>query len=284
MQAGWRDRQDLIGYYNAFQRHYYAQSFLQALYTAGTPAFADRPFLIVLDEINLSRVEQFFADFLSALELEEGARKLTLMNDSQGKSPRLMKDGRELPIPRNVWFVGTANHDETTTDFADKTYDRSHIMELPRRDRTAPFKHELQREWPGPLSYEALNSAFEVACARHAGHVQKAIDWLGSREGIAPILEDQFRVAWGNRLERDVERFVPVVLEAGGDLGEAMDHLLETKVLRKLRDRHDVHASGLEQLRKRLEERWKLLDGKPERSLRLLDREVTAKRTQESAE
>src|SRR5579883_2848704 len=110
VQAGWRDRQDLVGYYNAFHRHYYATNFLQALYKAGTPQFRDRLFVVILDEINLSRPEQFFADFLSALEQPLEKRRLTLLNDPLTNAPRLMVDGRHLPIPPNVWFIGTANH------------------------------------------------------------------------------------------------------------------------------------------------------------------------------
>ncbi len=87
MQAGWRDRQDLVGYYNSFHRHYYATSFLQALYRAATPAFHDRLFLMVLDEINLSRPEQFFADFLSALEQPIKDRRLTLVDDAVATPP-----------------------------------------------------------------------------------------------------------------------------------------------------------------------------------------------------
>jgi hypothetical protein len=95
VQAGWRDRQDLVGYYNAFHRHYYATNFLQALYSAGTPAYRDRLFLMVLDEINLSRPEQFFADFLSALEQPMEERRLTLVNDPVDQ--RAAPDGRRAP-------------------------------------------------------------------------------------------------------------------------------------------------------------------------------------------
>ncbi|MBK6714586.1 MAG: hypothetical protein IPG57_05695 [Burkholderiales bacterium] len=54
------------------------------------------------------------------------------MTASVEPAPALLQNGRTLPLPGNVWFVGTANHDETTKDFADKTYDRAHVMELPR--------------------------------------------------------------------------------------------------------------------------------------------------------
>ncbi|MBN0287701.1 AAA family ATPase, partial [Pseudomonas aeruginosa] len=68
VQAGWRDRDDLLGHYNAFERRFYEKDCLQALYRAQTPRWRDTCNVILLDEMNLSRPEQYFAEFLSALE------------------------------------------------------------------------------------------------------------------------------------------------------------------------------------------------------------------------
>lgn len=283
VQAGWRDRQDLIGYYNAFHRHYYATNFLQALYRAGTPAYRDCLFLMVLDEINLSRPEQFFADFLSALEQPMGDRKLTLVNDPVSSAPRLMVDGRHLPIPPNVWFIGTANHDESTAEFADKTYDRAHVMEMPRKTEAAHFTvgHRGERN---PISYKKLEDAFGAAAEKHASTVQSATTWLRNAP-FASGLGQRFRVGWGNRLEHQLARYLPVVVESGGSAGEAMDHLLVTKVLRKLKDRHDVRATALEELRDQLLSSWEKLDERnlPERCIALIESEIAAKKGEELA-
>ncbi|HWO23905.1 MAG TPA: hypothetical protein VNO30_34420 [Kofleriaceae bacterium] len=277
VQAGWRDRQDLVGYYNAFHRHYYATNFLQALYRAGTPACRDRLFMMVLDEINLSRPEQFFADFLSALEQPLKSRRLTLVNDPVTDAPRLMVDGRHLPIPPNVWFVGTANHDESTAEFADKTYDRAHVMEMPRKTERAHFDVEEKGD-RAPISYAKLQEAFEAAAEKQADAVQKATAWL-RKAPFAATLGQRFRIGWGNRLEHQLARYLPVVVETGGSIGEAMDHLLDTKVLRKLKDRHDVRATALEELQLQLLETWDELDedNSPERCVALIGRELTAK-------
>ena len=66
-------------------------------------------------------------------------------------APANLRNGRTLTIPQNVWFVGTANHDETTKDFADKTYDRAHVMELPR-NRAQFQPQRLPARAPGSLS------------------------------------------------------------------------------------------------------------------------------------
>jgi len=278
VQAGWRDRQDLVGYYNAFHRHYYATNFLQALYKAGTPAYRDRLFMIVLDEINLSRPEQFFADLLSALEQPIEARRLTLVNDPVANAPRLMVDGRHLPIPSNVWFVGTANHDESTAEFADKTYDRAHVMEMPRKTEAAHFEVQT-KGMRNPLSYEKLQEAFAAAAQSRSDAVRRATTWL-RKAPFTNSLGQRFRVGWGNRLENQLAHYLPVVVESGGSIGEAMDHLLVTKVLRKLKDRHDVRATDLEELHAQIFTSWDELDqaNPPGRCMDLIETEIAAKK------
>ncbi|MEZ4408109.1 MAG: hypothetical protein R3A52_16780 [Polyangiales bacterium] len=278
VQAGWRDRQDLLGYYNAFHRHFYASNFLQALYRAGTPERRDRVTLIVLDEMNLSRVEQYFADFLSVMEKPPADRQITLMADPVPNPPSLIVEGRHLRVPTNVWFVGTANHDETTTAFADKTYDRAHVMELPRHPTSDGARRGALAPRP-PVSCQALLDMFRRAMEARASDVTRVRHWLNEGSGLGTVLGKEFRVAWGNRLERDIERYVPVVCEAGGDVGEAVDHLLQTKLLRKLRGRYDLRPQGLEEVRTVLEKSWVDAKCPPERSLELLDQEISARRS-----
>ena len=85
--------------------------------------------------------------------------------------------------------------------------------------------------------------------------------------------------------KQQLARYLPVVVESGGTVGEAMDHLLVTKVLRKLKDRHDVRATALEELREKLTKAWGNLDGasEPERCVALIDGEITAKKGEELA-
>lgn len=284
VQAGWRDKNDLLGFYNAFHKHFYAQNFLQAFYRAGTPEFSDRVSFIVLDEINLSRVEQFFAEFLSVLEKPREDQRITLMDQAVTDPPKLLVEGRHLRLPRNVWFVGTANHDETTTAFADKTYDRAHVMELPRHPRQdasgpAPTRRD-------PIALRDLEALFDRAKKDHPREAERAAAWL-VKSPLAPTLGENFGIAWGNRLERDIASFVPVVCAAGGSVGEALDHLLATKVLRKLRGRYDVRTDGLERVHDILAKEWvepnAVGDSGAMRSLELVSAELRAKRNGVSA-
>lgn len=284
VQAGWRDRQDLIGHYNAFERRFHETEFLKALYRAQCPQHRERLFLVVLDEMNLSHPEQYAADLLSALEHPEVAkRRFQLVPASVEGAPALLVDGVALPVPDNVWFIGTANHDETTRDFADKTYDRAHVMELPRHRNPFPAEAQPPRE---PLAFEGLGKAFERAQRDAKADGQRAYRLI--EEHLAEPLAQRFRIGWGNRLERQVGVFVPVVIAAGGSIGEATDHIVATKLLRKLRDRHDTRMEDVRELRNLLTKVWPTLTGNkkdvPERSLEILEAETRRLGEDEQAE
>jgi hypothetical protein len=273
VQSGWRDRQDLIGYYNSFEKKFYESEFLKSLYKAGSPRYQDSPFIVVLDEMNLSHPEHYFADLLSALEQDSNEQRLVLLNAPVENYPGLFADGGQyFPIPRNIWFVGTANHDETTKDFADKTYDRSYILELPRHH--TPFEDkDLQLEVP--ISMESLEGAFNNAMGKHSREADWAYGFLN--KNFAEILGSRFRVGWGNRLENQMKKYVPVLIACGGTIGEATDHILATKILRKIRDRHDNQPEVLLELRDQMLSTWSALDtkyDKPSKSLDVLKSEL----------
>jgi hypothetical protein len=88
----------------------------------------DEPHLLVLDEMNLAHVERYFADFLSGMESGEP----TLPNlVKEGAYWRVSaSDPEPVPIPRNLWVVGTVNVDETTYAFSPKVLDRAQTIEF----------------------------------------------------------------------------------------------------------------------------------------------------------
>jgi hypothetical protein len=280
VQAGWRDRQDLLGYYNAFEKTYRQTEFLRALYEAQTPRYRDCPYIIVLDEMNLSRPEQYFADLLSALEGDsdddsQAERNLVLMDRPIDDAPELFVDDRKISIPENVWFVGTANHDETTLEFADKTYDRAHILELPHEPTPVPAGQPPQ---PSRLSFADLQSAFTKAVITHKADADKAKTYFG--DCVEGAVGDEFGIGIGNRLKkRQLPTFVPVFVAAGGTASEAIDHILATRVLRKTVGLHDTNGEQFRLLARRLKEGWTSMSlaGRPERTIALLNKEVRAK-------
>ena len=272
IQAGWRDRQDLIGYFNAFEGRFYETDFFKAIYEAQTPLYRDQIYIVLLDEMNLSRPEQYFADFLSKLEQAESGKTptLSLQSDLNKPFPNLFQN-KELVIPPNIWFIGTANQDETTLEFADKTYDRAYVMELHQQAESFNVGRIEPRQ---PVSYIALTKTFNEAKRSHLDKAKESWEFINESE-LRDLLK-RFRLGWSNRLKRQVDCFVPVVVAAGGTVGEATDHILATKVLRKLRDRHDNRTDDLKQLQTYIQKNWEVLDqsSKPVQSLNILQEEM----------
>lgn len=254
IQAGWRDKDDLIGHYNSFEKKFYERPCLQGLYEAQTPFYSDRPYVILLDEMNLSRPEQYFAEFLSALELDRKDQKLTLMTSAHAGAPNLFIQDQFLKIPENVWFIGTANHDETTFEFADKTYDRAHVMELPRHEERFDIDRTLA---PMSYSFGSLEKAFSAAEKKHSEDIAALLEEV-THSDFVETLAQRLGVGWGNRLERQGQRFISTMLASGAKKGEALDHLIATKVLRtgKATGRYDTDIDDIEKLSKELKTLW----------------------------
>jgi MoxR-like ATPase len=284
VQAGWRDRTDLFGHHNTFERRFEESEFLQALYLAQTPRYRERPFFIVLDEMNLARPEQYFSVLLS--QLERDGEPIQLVTRGSGRAPQWFVDGWRIRLPRNVWFIGTANQDESTLEFADKTYNRAHLMELPAQRPELPAPAEVPEI--EPYSAAALRKSFDQAKQAYQADTDEVRKFLNV---IADDLREHGRVVVAPRLERQLEEFVPVVVaaRAGGPVAEppepedreqdgrslAADHFLARKVIRSLRGRYDVTPGGLGKIRDAVCTAWELsrLRGTPVRCVRILDDE-----------
>lgn len=244
VQAGWRDRSDLLGHYNAFEKRFSEKECLQAVYRASTPCADDRLNIVLLDEMNLSRPEQYFADFLSALEKQPGDRWIRLMETAPANAPRLFNEGREVRLPENLWFIGTANHDETTNELADKTHDRAFVLDLPRHEGGFSIQKGLK---PRTYSFSSLREAFKSAQDSQRKDVRELLEFVSTSD-LTKVLENAFGLGWGNRFERQAAKFLPVVKAAGGSYAQALDHLLATRMFRsgKVTGRFDINANDLQ--------------------------------------
>ncbi|ENM5790758.1 AAA family ATPase [Vibrio mimicus] len=271
VQAGWRDRDDLLGHYNAFERKFYEKDCLQALYQAQTPRWNDTCNVILLDEMNLSRPEQYFSEFLSALEKNDRRdRLISLSETALPNAPKGLKDGRQILVPQNVWFIGTSNHDETTNELADKTYDRAHVMTLPKQD----IRFKIDKFDNANYSFSSLQRVFRQATQKHRREVEELLSKL-SEHDITKQLADVFGLGWGNRFERQAKNFIPVMLASGATKGEALDHLLSSRVMRsgKVTGRYDINADEIGKMTDALNDFWSKNDipSDPTKSLELLN-------------
>ena len=284
VQAGWRDNQDLLGYYNAFEKKFYEKPFSKGLYTASTPQFKKRLFFLILDEMNLSHPEQYFADFISAMEQANSSIFDPLTVELLSGMPKEIMESDRWPkylqnekiiVPPNVWFIGTANHDETTMEFADKTYDRAHVMVMERNTQ----KTHYQKVTKGAAHWSAkdLRDAFVEAQKSDEGKQQAA--WVTEKmHALKDVLKSEFDVSFGNRLERQIRDFVPVVCAAGGSKELALDHLLATKIVRKgkITGLFGVQEDSLVKLKDEIQKNLKLDENSA--TIRLIDQDIAAKK------
>ena len=235
VESSWKDKNELLGYYNEFSKTYTPKKFTQDLYKAKlNPEVVT---FIVLDEMNLSRIEYYFSDFLSLMENEEDKREIKLVNirianceSGERVSYKMLKDDMTLPIPKNVWFVGTANRDESTFEISDKVYDRANTMNFTRRAKKITSFGEPMA--PRFLDAGAFSRLLKEATER------KQFD-LSSYKPIAKAEEilSAYNLSFGNRIERQIENFVKIYsacFEGKDVVAEAAEKIYLSKVVAKL--------------------------------------------------
>ncbi len=127
VQPRWDSPQDLQGFYNYIEKKYKPTDLMRGLYQYQNDSnMSDRLVIVLLDEMNLARVEYYFSDFLSKLESRRSQDK-TYLDLDVGSLPLPEKE-RRLAIPQQFLFVGTMNEDETTQSLSDKVLDRANVL------------------------------------------------------------------------------------------------------------------------------------------------------------
>jgi|GEM_PF-1522694 len=283
VESSWRDRNELLGYYNDFNKLFNAKTFTIELYRSGKAP--DIPTFIVLDEMNLARIEYYFSDFLAILQEpdqkkwlidlvstdmrtlptelssdvekklravsttafeiwrkkqqeRQGDLKVSLSEQEEKalfeQLARLgaligakdLVDGRQIRVTPNIWFVGTANQDESTFEVSDKVYDRAQVISLNKKGKAeGPYDPKAQ---PGFISVELLLQLFEGAGEGQRKQVEERL------EAIDTVLMQYFDLSFGNRIVTQTIKFAGVYVAAGGSLNDALDAQISTKIVRKV--------------------------------------------------
>ncbi len=235
VQATWRDRTDLVGYYSEFTNEYKETDFLKRLYEA---SFRDKEInMMVLDEMNISRIEYYFADFLSILEYPSQDWLIKVMQIKDGQpQPANFVDGN-VRIPLNTWFIGTANTDDSTFTITDKVYDRAIVLDFLKINE--PFEMNYNSE-ETHISSEQILLMFDEAKADDRNRLTK--EDKDRFKKLCDFVLDTFNVTFGNRIMNQIENFVPVYVALGGTKNEALDFIFSRKVIRKLQGKYDEYV------------------------------------------
>ena len=222
VQPSWRDRTELFGYFNEFTKRFNETEVLKEMYIAG---YTDDIYTVILDEMNISRVEYYFAEMLSILEMPNKSEWIVEIVPSAWKSdPIHLKDGK-LQIPANMWYIGTINNDDSTFMVTDKVYDRAMPIDInDKGEAFDPIDTPAQ-----DINYSYLDNLFQTAIKDN----QISEDTLNKIEKMDNYVIKHFRIAFGNRIVAHMKKFVPVFVACGGTEVDGVDYFIARKILRK---------------------------------------------------
>ena len=222
VQPSFRDRTELLGYFNEFSKRFNETEFLRALYEAN---YRQEPTMIVLDEMNLARVEYYFAEMLSVLEMPSKDEWVLDLVPTAWDGDPVKLDAGKIHVTDGTWFIGTANNDDSTFTITDKVYDRAMPIEL--NERADAFECDLQPACE--ITTEHLLYLFQKAKVEHPisdvmmENIQKLDKYLLTR----------FKLSFGNRIMKHMYDFIPVYVACGGTELDAMDYIVARTVLKK---------------------------------------------------
>ena len=249
VQPRWDSPQDLMGFYNYIEGRFRPTDMARALWALDEinnkhDAVRDRMMMILLDEMNLSRVEYYFSDFLS--RLESRPRPDSVSDDNERKDAEI-----ELEIPNtlnpprifpgyNLLFAGTMNEDESTQSLSDKVVDRANVLRFAAPKEIAPS--QPTGEVP---EVRALPRQRWQRWQRPVSKVENERKVLDRLEKMVEIMKE-FKRPIGHRLGRAIMAYVanyPEVAE-GRPIDNALADQVEMRLLPKLRG-VDVEISHL---------------------------------------
>ncbi|MEY8349967.1 hypothetical protein AALF16_17000 [Bacillus cereus] len=212
VRPDWMDATSLFGYYSSFEKRYMKTEFLEVLLQASKEK--DKPHFVVLDEMNLARVEYYMSDYLSTVE---SRKPITLHVQEE-----VTDVPKTIEIPHNFYLVGTINVDESTHSISDKVLDRAFVMTLSDVDFDEYWnrlenhlKDTLQKEWDLLLTIHKELAKYEL----HFGY---------------RTMSEMLRKLYKNTLLPD---------ELQMDRTNALDRVITEKILPKLRG--DERITGL---------------------------------------
>ena len=253
VRPDWMDNKGLLGYYNVLDEKYHSTKVLDLLLEA--KEHTGKPYFVILDEMNLAKVEHYFSDFLSVLESRTPdnphgeAIQLHSLEHAETLDGRRSIPG-SLHVPTNVFFAGTVNVDESTYMFSPKVLDRANVIEFNDVDLDGYAKGWQDNGNLLLSNAEVLNSFYDPAeqqFCRKQDYDQLPEEGKLALNNLLAILKDH-NLHFGYRVANELSRFVNLAAKELADfkLDQAVDIQIIQKILPKL---HGTRAKLEEPLR-----------------------------------
>lgn len=222
VQPSWRDRTELFGYFNEFTKRFNETELLSKMYEA---TYNQKIYITILDEMNIARVEYYFAEMLSIMEMpSKDEWVVNLVASPWENDPKKIVNGN-FTLPGNMWYIGTINNDDSTFMVTDKVYDRA--MPIDINEKCAKF--DAPKTERINISNEYFESLFDEAFKKYP----VSADMLKKLDELDQYIIEHFRISFGNRIMKQIEDFVPAYVACGGKEIDAIDYLIASKILRK---------------------------------------------------
>jgi 5-methylcytosine-specific restriction enzyme B len=234
VQPDWTSPRFLLGFFNPLTGKYDMKPFLEILMKAvKDPEYA---FFVCLDEMNLAKVEYYFSTFLSAIESDE---QIDLHSDNEYKQvPRI------IPVPRNLFFIGTVNIDETTHQFSPKVLDRANTIEFNDVDLLDLFKptEETTTGIINAVDYDEFNKEF-LKKIEDDEILPDWLDWLKEsgkiyvENYIQPVhaILEKSNLHFGYRVRDEILEYMFWARNMGREYKDFMDLQIMQKILPKIK-------------------------------------------------
>ena len=175
--------------------------------------------------MNIARVEYYFAEMLSILEMPTRDEWIVDLVPSVWPNDPKHLTGGKLKLPDNMWYIGTANNDDSTFAITDKVYDRAMPIDI----NTKGKQFDAPMTDPLPIDYTNLEKLLDEAKEKY----KVPPEILKKVEELDDYVIEHFRLAFGNRIVKQLRDFVPAYVGCGGTTLEGLDYVLAKKVLRK---------------------------------------------------
>lgn len=226
--ADWTNREPLLGFPNALQANKYEKpesGVLDLLIEANKEENKNKPYFLILDEMNMSYVERYFADFLSVMESGES---ISLWS-GEGDVPQC------ISLPKNLFIVGTINVDETTYMFSPKVLDRANVIEF----KISPNEMENFLKEMKPVDRNSINgkaagmgsSFVQLASVTELDKDDKAVNALNDFFGELKKVNAEF----GYRTATEIFRYIAQAKkndDTDNKLSE--DEIIDSAIVQKL--------------------------------------------------
>jgi len=234
--ADWTNREPLLGYPNALEEGKYVlpeSGVLQLILRAEKDP--ERPYFLILDEMNLSHVERYFADFLSAIESGEEIKLHSGIKSWEANGYQIPSS---LTIPKNLFIIGTVNIDETTYMFSPKVLDRANVIEF------RVSKNEMENFLDKPVDVD-LSELEGMGAGMAKDFVRIAVnfaDEFSDKSTLSKELIQFFEnlsdvgAEFGYRTANEISRFASLAEQLAEDweFEQIMDAAISQKLLPKL--------------------------------------------------